>query len=99
MIVKIHKREGKTIVAVCDDNLSGKRIEEGDLQLDLTSDFYSGEERSGVEAGDIMRNADVVNLVGEEAVKIGIEEGIIEKSNIIYVAGIPHAQASVNHSE
>ena len=44
MIVKIHKtRDRRKIIAVCDENLIGKRFEEREMQLDLSSDFYNGE--------------------------------------------------------
>lgn len=97
MIVKIHKRKEKTIVAVCDSNLIGKKFEEGDRQLDLASDFYAGEEREYKEVGDIIRNADIINLVGENAVKIGLQEELITKDHILVIDGIPHAQAVVMH--
>jgi hypothetical protein len=99
MIVKVHKKQEKTVVAVCDDDLLGKRFEEGDLQLDLTSDFYAGTKMDEKEAGDLVRNADIVNLVGEQSVKLGIEEGIVEKDRILKVDGIPHAEAVIVHEE
>jgi hypothetical protein len=98
VLVKLHKKEGRILVAVCDSNLIGKRFEEGKLQLDLTSDFYAGEEKSDTEAGDIIRNADHVNLVGEKAVALAVEEGIIDESQVQRVQGIPHAQAAIVHS-
>ena len=93
--VKIHKRDGSIIAAVCDSELVGKKFEEGNLQLDLTGDFYKGEEKNEQEAGDIIRNAGHVNLVGEKSVKLGIQEGIIDEQNVKTVQGIPHAQAAV----
>ncbi len=90
MIVKIHKKDERTIVAVCDDNLLGKKFEENGKQLDLSVDFYKGDQMSSVETGDLLRNADGVNLVGEESVKLGLEEGIIEEEQIVLIAGIPH---------
>lgn len=97
MIVKVHKKDDRTILAVCDDSLLGQKFEEGGRQLDLTGEFYNGEKRSNKETGDLVRNADIVNLVGEESIKIGLEEGIIEESQIIRIKGIPHAQAIVVH--
>ena len=97
MIVKVHKRADKTIVAVCDDDLLGKKFEQGELQLDLTSDFYKGDKIDEKETGDLIRNADIVNLVGEKAVKLGIQEGIIEEDHIIKIDNIPHAQAVIVH--
>lgn len=97
MIVKIHKRDGRTIVAVCDNKLLGQKFEENGKQLDLTGDFYRGETSSPVEIGDLIRNADGVNLVGEESVKLGLEEGIIDEEQVLRIAGIPNAQAIVVH--
>jgi len=44
MIVKIHKSRERKILAVCDNELFGKKFEEGKLRLDLSSEFYDGEE-------------------------------------------------------
>ena len=48
-------------------------------------------------AGDIIRNSDLVNLVGEKSVNLGLKEGVIEKQNIIKIKNILHAQAIVLH--
>ena len=94
MIVKIHKRGDRTIIAVCDKELIGQKIIEGEKQLDLTSEFYNGEEITDIgEIGDLLRNADIINLVGEKSVKIGIDEELISQENIIKIKNIPHAQA------
>jgi len=93
MLVKIHKKEHRTIVAVCDKNLIGQLLEENGKQLDLRVDFYKGEEKDAKAIGDIIRNADGVNLVGEEAVNLGLQEEVIEKEHILKIKGVPHAQA------
>lgn len=95
--VKIHKKDDRTVIAVCDTTLLGTKIEENDLVLDLTSDFYKGEEHDDTTAGDLIRNADAVNLVGPTAIRLGIEEGIIEESNVKKVKGVPYAQAVIVH--
>jgi hypothetical protein len=97
MIVKIHKREDRTVLAVCDTELVGQKYVDGDRQLDLTSDFYKGEERTDHEVGDLIRNADIVNLVGKNAVKLGLQEEVITQDHVVVIAGIPHAQAIVIH--
>ena len=94
MIVKEHKTpDGKKLVAVCDSELLGKKFEQGNLQLDLTSDFYKGEEKSGEELKEIIKNAYIVNVVGQESVAFFISLGIIEKCQVLEVDGVPHAQA------
>ena len=97
VLVRIHKKDGKIIAAVCDNDILGQRIAEGTAQLDLTGDFYNGEEKDDSEAGDIIRNADHVNLVGARSVKLGIQEGVIDEQNVRTIKGIPHAQAIIVH--
>jgi len=93
VIVSVHKKDGRTVVAVCDKDLLGNVFEEGKKQLDLSGDFYRGDELDYQEAGDLVRNADIINLVGKESVDIGLDEAVIEPENIITIDGIPSAQA------
>ena len=83
MIVKVHEKEGKILIAAADSDLIGEKFSDGEKQLDLTSDFYKGEEKTDEEVGDLVRNADYVNLVGEKAVNLGIKEGIIKQEHIL----------------
>ena len=96
MIAKEHVHpDGRIVLAVCDKEILGKKFEEGDKQLDLASLFYQGKEFEPEVIGDMMRNADSLNLVGEKAVKLGISEGIIDEHQILTISGIPYAQGSV----
>ena len=96
MIVKKHKtRDGRLLLAVCDSELKGKKFSQGQLQLDLTSDFYNGEEISDEEILKLFKTAYIVNIVGEKSVKLGLKAGIISKENIIKIAGIPYAQGVI----
>ena len=93
MIVKVHKNErGAIILAVCDKSLIGQVFSEGNKQLNVDSDFYGGEEVNEDEAGDLMRNANIINIVGDKAINLALREEIIEKENIKTIAEIPYAQ-------
>ncbi|MCM8774704.1 MAG: DUF424 family protein [Candidatus Omnitrophica bacterium] len=94
MIVKIHKSY-RYVVAICDSNLIGKKFEEGNLQLDLTGEFYKGEE---IEEGklreiiqDMVREDATFNIVGEESIKLCLECRIIKEEGIGKIKGIPYA--------
>jgi len=94
MIVKLHKtNDNKKIVAVCDSNLIGKKFEEKNLQLDLTSDFYSGEEKPEEVITKMFYDCYMINLVGKNSVNLALKHGIISENNIVYIKKIPHAQA------
>ena len=83
------------VVAICDKDLIGKRFEQGKLQLDVKESFYKGEEKSLEQVKDIilrMSNEDATfNIVGEKAIKISIEMGIINKKAIKTIQNIPFA--------
>tara|TARA_Y100000310_G_C20589928_1_gene767453 strand:+ start:236 stop:532 length:297 start_codon:yes stop_codon:yes gene_type:complete len=94
MIVKAHKTEdGRLLLAVCDSDIIGKKFEEGKKQLDLSSDFYKGEEKSDKETTDLMRNAYIINIVGKNAVTLAINENLISGDNVEEINGIPYAQS------
>ena len=99
LVVKVHSKDGKTLVAVCDKDLLGSVFEEGDHILDLSGDFYDGDEMSEEEAGDLIRNADIVNLVGVNAVKVGVDDDIIDEDAVQTVEGVPYAIGIVIEDE
>lgn len=96
MIVKIHKnQQGQIILAICDNNLLGKKFTQGDLQLDLTGNFYKGEDKTEQEILKLIDNAYILNIVGKECIEFALKHKLIEKQNIITIDGIPHAQCVI----
>ena len=92
MYVKIHKSKDRYIVAICDENLIGKEISEGDLNLNITARFYKGEKFSEEETLEKMKNFLNLNIVGKNSIKLAITAGILEEDSIIKIDGVPHAQ-------
>jgi len=80
------------LLAVCDSELIDKKFEEGNAQLDLTSAFYKGEEKTDQEIADLMRNSSIINLVGKKTVNLALKEELITKENIKKISGIPYVQ-------
>jgi len=95
MIVTIHQASGRRVVAICDDDLLGKQFEEGEKILDLSADFYKGEQKSEEETIKIMKTETNLNLVGEQTIKLALKEEIITKDNVRTIKDIPYAQAAV----
>ena len=92
MYVKIHKSKDRHVVAVCDEDLIGKKFETKKLVLNVSERFYKGEKLSDEETYNVMKNALNLNIVGKRAIKLAIKNDIIEKENIIKIKNIPHAQ-------
>ena len=96
MIVKVHRtQEGQILLAICDDELIGKKFEEGNLQLDISSSFYKGEEKSVDELKELVKDAYMLNIVGEKSIKFALENDLIEESHIIKIDNVPHAEAVI----
>lgn len=78
-------------MALCDKNILGKKFEEGNQQLDLTTDFYQGEEKSEEEIEQLIKDVYIINLVGRESLHL-IEKLKLGPERIITVQNIPHAE-------
>lgn len=91
-IVSIKNSTAGLLIVVTDNNLLGKKFEQGKLQLDLTKIFYQGEEKNEKEIKEILKKASHLHLTGERAVAIGISLNLIESGKIIWISGIPHAE-------
>ncbi len=92
MFIKIHKNFGNEIIAVCDEDLIGKTIEDKKMKITITERFYKGEKKSSTEIISILKEAKNANLVGKETIKLAIDNNLIKKENVIKIKNIPHAQ-------
>ncbi|MFH1248659.1 MAG: DUF424 family protein [archaeon] len=94
MLVKIHESYRK-IIAVCDSELLGKKIEEGNMQLDMQESFYGGDEKDEKEIiellSDLYRDDATFNLVGEQTINTAIKSGIIDEIGVMKIQGVPYA--------
>jgi hypothetical protein len=96
VFIKIHD-DSRKIAAVCDCDLIGKTFEEGKLQLKVNEHFYKGKECDELRAMKILNNAKMddacFNFVGKNAIDLGSKAGILDKTKVIKIQGIPHALA------
>jgi len=85
----------RNVVAVCDSDLLGKKVESGKFQLDLTNSFFRGEgfeEEKAIEIMKKMSREDATfNIVGKNSVDAALKAGIIIEEGIATIQGIPFA--------
>lgn len=93
MIAKKHQTSNGLLLAICDEDILGKKFEEGKLQLDLSSSFYKGDNVSEEHVSEMLKAARIINLSGKKSVSLAIKLGIVDEDNVIWIAGMPHAQA------
>jgi len=94
MLVNIIKGH-RNIVAICDSDLIGKKFEQGKFQLDLTGNFFKGDEMSEKETIQIMQNMKkedaTFNIVGQKSINIAIKTKIISQKGIKKIQDVPFA--------
>jgi len=79
-------------LAVCDKELCGKTLKGKEIEFFVSKGFYNGEPVSIKELRGKLREFENINIVGNKAVKIALEEGIVSEENVIEIAKVKHVQ-------
>ncbi len=91
--IKIHtSRYWRKTVGMCDDEVLGKEFVEGKKCLKVHPEFYQGFRASDE---DIVRHAKqsyMINAVGHKVIDILVQAGIVHKSDIQWIEGVPYVQ-------
>ena len=92
--VKIHKSY-RSLIAIADIDLLGKKFEEDIKQLDVRENFYKGEELEEAEVIKIIQEQNredaTFNIIGKNSVEIAIKAGLITEESTSKVQNIPYA--------
>lgn len=94
VLIKVHESY-RWVVAVCDVGVFGRKLIEGKRALDLSGNFFKGEEFNLDSAREeIMRcSAEdaTFNFVGEKSVGLAKEMGLVLDEGVIEIEGVPVA--------
>lgn len=94
MLIKIHSAS-RHVVALCDKELIDQKFEDSDgvRQLDLTTTFFKGEEKSEKEIEEMLHNMrledSTFNIVGKNSCELAKRLGLIKEDSIQRIANIP----------
>jgi len=82
-------------VAICDEELLGKKFEEGNRQLEIKEFFFKDKEINERECIKIIqieaREDATFNIVGEKSINAALKSGIITESHMARIQGVPFA--------
>lgn len=83
----------RDIVAICDSELLGRKFEQEKFQLEVKEAFFKGKEVSEEELREIMTDMAMedatFNIIGENSIRIALEEEIIEEGSVKEIQGVP----------
>lgn len=91
VLLKIHSSPECNIIALCDQDILGKRFEENDNILDVDKSFYNGKEASKEEICTALSECTSATIAGNEAVGIALECGVLSKDGVKELCGIKYA--------
>ena len=94
-IIKTHQGPHGKVLVVSDKEILGKKFEEGKLQLDLTKEFYLGEEADEEKIKELLPSIYILHLTGEKTINLFLKLNLVDRERILKVNGIPHAEASL----
>jgi len=93
MYLKVHRSSaGNEVVAVCDRELMNTTITGGEVEICITGSFYGTRIATLDEVRSVLSKAGNANLMGERAVALAEEMGLVSRSACLMLGDIPHAQ-------
>ncbi len=87
--VRTAEFRGTILVNICDEELVGRTVSEGRLQVHLSKDFYSGEVVDKGEALRLIRTCSIVNLAGSRSVSLAVENNVGAPEAVRQIQEVP----------
>ncbi len=77
------------MVDICDLDLVGTKLEQDDLVINLTKEYYQQEIIDHSYAKDLLNKCDIANLVGDRIVQQALEMKLAKDISIRRISGVP----------
>ena len=80
---------GSVLVNICDEELIGRTVTDGKLNLHLSKEFYTGEVVGNGDALRLIRTCAIINLAGKRSVSLAVDNGIGAREAIREIEDVP----------
>ncbi|MCG3779676.1 MAG: DUF424 domain-containing protein [Candidatus Nitrosopumilus limneticus] len=87
--VRISDYQQNKMINMCDAELIGKNIIDGDLKIYISENYYGKHIVNKDEAVSLLKSASIMNLVGKETISLAIDLGIGSESGVKIISDIP----------
>ncbi len=92
---KIYRTSNEILLAAADEELIGLEFKEGKYKIKVSEGFYKGQLVNEQQFIELFSLCTVANIVGNRAVEAAIKAGFIDRTRILVIGGVPHAQFSI----
>ena len=87
--IRTAEYKGTILVNICDEELVGRTVTEGQLKVHLSREFYSGEVVDKGEALRLIRTCSIVNLAGSRSVALAVNNNVGAPEAIRHIEEVP----------
>jgi len=87
--VRTTSYKGSVLANICDEELIGKTVTEGKLEVHISKDFYFGEVVNRGEALHLIRTSSIVNLAGRRSVSLAVDNQFGSREAIREIEDVP----------
>jgi hypothetical protein len=91
---RLYRFENDVLLAATDEELIGRSLSRGEVEVHITEQFYGDEEADQGELRDLLDRCTVANLMGERCVALAAELGFVDDENVVVFEDVPHAQVA-----
>jgi hypothetical protein len=87
--VRISDYQKNTMLNMCDAELIGKEVVDGELKIHISENYYGKQIVEKDEALSMLKSASILNLVGKKTISLAIDLGIGSKDGVKIISDIP----------
>jgi uncharacterized protein len=83
------KYQETQMINICDLNLIGKEINQGDFSISISKDYFYSEEITKEDAITVLESSSIINMVGKDIVDLALSLNLAKKNSVKIIENVP----------
>jgi uncharacterized protein len=83
------KYQETQMINMCDLDILGKKIQQGDFMINISKEYYYSEEITNKEAIELLKSSSIINLVGQGIVGLALRLNLAKRNSVKTIENIP----------
>jgi uncharacterized protein len=83
------KYQETQIINICDLNILGTEINQGDFTINISKEYYYDEEITNDDAIKLLKSSSIINIVGKDIVDLALSLNLAKKNTVKIIENIP----------
>lgn len=87
--VKVTDYQKNPMLNICDADLVGKDVQENELKVKISKNYYGEKIVDENEAKNLLKNSSIINMVGKDTISLSIKLGIGSENGVKKINDVP----------